>query len=59
MTPTTAIRRFRITLAAFIVGLLISGLTAFPLLAEIRVLSSWLGLNEERFWHRISIGRDI
>jgi hypothetical protein len=36
--------RFRITLAAFIAALLVSGLTAFPLLAEMRLLTRWLGL---------------
>ena len=31
-------------MAVFIVGLLVSGITAFPLLAEMRLLASWLGL---------------
>lgn len=31
-------------MAVFIVGLLVSGITAFPLLAEMRLLVSWLGL---------------
>ena len=30
----------------FIVGLLVSGITAFPLLAEMKLLASWLGLGE-------------
>ena len=38
------ILRFRISLALFIAGLLVSGLTAFPLLTEIRVLADWIGL---------------
>lgn len=31
-------------MTAFIAGLVISGITAFPLLAEMRLLTSWLGL---------------
>jgi len=37
MTATNAILRFRITMAFFIVGLLVSGITGFPLLAEMKV----------------------
>jgi hypothetical protein len=37
MTPATATRRFRITVAAFIVGLLLSGVTAIPLRREMRL----------------------
>lgn len=44
MTASKAILRFRIALALFIVGLLVSGITAFPLLREMRLLVSWLGL---------------
>ncbi len=46
MTLTTAKRRFRITIGVFIVGLILSGVTAFPLLTEMRLLTSWLGLGE-------------
>lgn len=46
MTPAAATRRFRITMAVFIVGLLLSGITAFPLLTEMRLATSWLGLGE-------------
>ncbi len=46
MTASAAILRFRITMAVFIVGLLVSGITAFPLLAEMKLLTSWLGLAE-------------
>jgi hypothetical protein len=46
MTSSTATRRFRITMAAFIVGLLVSGITAFPLLSEMRLLTAWLGLGD-------------
>lgn len=40
----SAILRFRISLSVFIVGLLVSGITAFPLLAEVKLLTKWLGL---------------
>ena len=46
MTPTTATTRFRLMMAAFIAGLLVSGVTAFPLLGEMRLLVSWLGLTD-------------
>jgi hypothetical protein len=46
MTASAATLRFRITMAVFIVGLLLSGITAFPLLAEMKLLTSWLGLAE-------------
>ncbi len=41
-----ATKRFRITLSLFIAGLLVSGITAFPLLTELRLLASWLGLGD-------------
>lgn len=45
MTSATALFRYRISLAVFIAGLLVSGLTAFPLLREMNLLASWLGLD--------------
>lgn len=36
--------RFRLVLGFFVVGLILSGLTAFPLLTELRLLASWLGV---------------
>ena len=38
------VRRFRLSLTIFIVGLVVSGVTAFPLLAEMRLLVKMLGL---------------
>ena len=38
--------RYRISLGVFIFGLVVSGLTAFPLLAEMRLLDGWLGSSE-------------
>jgi hypothetical protein len=45
MNPTL-LRRYRISLGLFLAGLVFSGLTAFPLLAEIRVLSGLLGITD-------------
>lgn len=36
--------RYRLSLGLFIVGLILSGVTAFPLLTELRLLASWLGI---------------
>jgi hypothetical protein len=44
MTSATATLRFRIVMTTFIVGLLVSGITAFPLLAEMRLLVKWIGI---------------
>lgn len=38
--------RYRIALVLFLVGLVAMGITAFPLLAEIRVLSRMLGIDD-------------
>jgi hypothetical protein len=46
MTVSAAVRRFRIMMSVFIVGLLISGITAFPLLTELKLLASWLDLGD-------------
>jgi hypothetical protein len=37
--------RIRIVLIVFIIGLVVSGLTAFPLVTELRILSSILGID--------------
>lgn len=36
--------RYRLCLGLFIIGLTLSGITAFPLLTEMRLLASWLGI---------------
>src|SRR6187402_3358791 len=36
--------RYRLSLGIFIVGLILSGLTAFPLLTELRLVASVLGI---------------
>jgi len=48
MTVPAAIFRFRITMAFFIAGLLLSGITAFPLLTELKFLVSLLGLADAK-----------
>ncbi|HEX2860066.1 MAG TPA: hypothetical protein VHN79_00415, partial [Lacunisphaera sp.] len=36
--------RYGLSLGLFIIGLILSGVTAFPLLIELRLLASWLGI---------------
>ena len=38
------LRRYHLVLGLFIIGLILSGLTAFPLLHELRLMASWLGI---------------
>jgi hypothetical protein len=45
MSRDPNVRRCRIALLVFMAGLIVSGLTAFPLLLELRLLSSWLGID--------------
>ncbi len=40
-------RRFRLVIALFIVALVISGITAFPLRWELNTLASWMGLGAD------------
>lgn len=42
------LQRYRIILGLFIFGLIVSGITAFPLLYELNVLSSWFGIDAAR-----------
>ena len=44
MSLSSPITRFRIVLGLFIAGLLASGLTAFPLRSELRLLSEMIGV---------------
>jgi hypothetical protein len=43
---TNPLRAYRITLGLFIAGLIVSGLTAFPLLAELSLVCRWLGIDD-------------
>lgn len=36
--------RYRLALGTFVVGLILSGVTAFPLLTELRLAGAWLGI---------------
>lgn len=47
-------RRIRILLAGFIIGLVLSGLTAFPLPWEVSLLARWLGADENAGAERYS-----
>ena len=42
----TALQRFRAVIALFIAGLVLSGVTAFPLLHELRILTRLLGVGD-------------
>ncbi len=44
MQPHTALRRYRLVLGGFIVALVLSGVTAFPLLHELELLARILGI---------------
>jgi hypothetical protein len=46
MNSGQALARFRISLGIFVFGLILSGVTAFPLLAEMRLVTSFLGVGE-------------
>ena len=37
---------YRVSLGLFVAGLMVSGLTAFPLLAELSLLCRWLGIDD-------------
>jgi hypothetical protein len=41
----SSIAKYRTVLSAFILGLILSGVTAFPLGWEIKLLSAWLGVD--------------
>ena len=43
MTPDQRLRRIRILLGGFIFGVVISGVTAFPLTWEVNILVQWFG----------------
>jgi len=45
---------YRIALGLFIAGLIVSGLTAFPLLAELSLLCRWLGIDDPAAYKTVS-----
>lgn len=52
MSRAALLRRYHVVLALFITGLILSGLTAFPLLHELRLLASWLGIPDHAAYAR-------
>lgn len=48
------LRRYRGALLIFIIGLVLSGLTAFPLLHEMRLLAGWMGINNPADYAELS-----
>lgn len=46
MSHATLLRRHRLVLGLFIIALIFSGLTAFPLLHELRLMGAWLGIRD-------------
>jgi hypothetical protein len=41
----SSLTKYRLVLSAFIVGLVMSGITAFPLAGELRLMVGWLGID--------------
>ena len=46
MNHSSLIFRFRVVMSLFIIGLVVSGVTAFPLLLELKMLSQMLGVGD-------------
>jgi hypothetical protein len=45
---------FRVSLGLFIAGLILSGLTAFPILGELSLLCRWLGISDPAAYETLS-----
>jgi hypothetical protein len=45
---------YRVSLSLFIAGVIVSGLTAFPLLQELSILSRWLGIDAPAAYESLS-----
>jgi len=45
---------YRLSLGLFIAGLIVSGLTTFPLLQEVSLLCRWLGINDPTTYESLS-----
>ena len=52
MEGKALLRRYRVVLGLFITGLVLSGLTAFPLLHELRLMASWLGIKSHEAYQQ-------
>ena len=53
MNPSLVLR-YRVALFLFLCGLVFSGLTAFPLLTEIRLLAGWMGIADPGRYQEMS-----
>lgn len=51
---TRPVVAYRISLGLFIAGLIVSGLTAFPLLQELGLLCRWLGIDDPSNYETLS-----
>lgn len=54
MNPASVLRRYRLVLGSFITALIVSGLTAFPLLYELELLANFLGIPQTADPHSLS-----
>jgi hypothetical protein len=54
MSRAALISRYRLVLGLFITGLALSGITAFPLLHELRLLAAWLGIAPDADYHTLT-----
>jgi hypothetical protein len=45
---------YRVSLGIFVAGLILSGLTAFPLLQELSLLCRWLGIRDPTAYESLS-----
>ncbi len=52
MSKAALLRRYHWVLGLFITGLILSGLTAFPLLHELRLMASWLGMESHEAYQQ-------
>jgi hypothetical protein len=46
--------RYRLSLSVFILGLVLAGVTAFPLLHELSLLAAWLGISDPAGYQSLS-----
>jgi hypothetical protein len=54
MNPETALKRYRLVLFFFIIGLVLSGVTAFPLMRELELLARLLGIPADAAPHTLN-----
>jgi len=50
----TLLLRYRLSLSMFIIGLVLAGITAFPLLHELSTISSWIGISDPADYKSLS-----